>query len=256
MRFLICGIFTKGYKWTYLQNRNRLTDFEKLLVIKGSRLRGGWTGCVWIGICTLLYMEWLASGEPAVCHREFNSIFCDNVGKESKENGCGYLYNESLFATVAETRAAERGKLHLEMQNSQAFSAQDAGSEKWPLESEPQVFVLGSFYTIQTLQTSRSCFSCPSSLALPLSWADSVPKKLSKQGYKSETDKECWVSSSAIKDIRYIVATRLQEGWYVDSRGSWQALSCFFSQEVVSLVTTLTSFPQILSHHCKSTMLK
>ena len=106
---------------------------------------------------------------PAVCHREFNSIFCDNVGKESKENGRGYLYNESLFATVAETRAAERGKLHLEMQNSQAFSAQDAGSEKWPLESEPQVFVLGSFYTIQTLQTSRSCFSCPSSLALPLS---------------------------------------------------------------------------------------
>ena len=99
-----------------MQNRNRLTDFEKLLVIKGSRLRGGWTGCVWIGICTLVY-GMIGQLGPAVCHREFNSIFCDNVGKESKENGRGYLYNESLFATVAETRAAERGKLHLEMQN-------------------------------------------------------------------------------------------------------------------------------------------
>ena len=38
------------YKWTYLQNRNRLTDFEKLLVTKGDRDRfrewEGWTGGV------------------------------------------------------------------------------------------------------------------------------------------------------------------------------------------------------------------
>ena len=85
--------------------------------------------------------------------------------KNLKENGGGDVYNESLFATVAETRAAERGKLHLEMQNIQVFSAQGAGSEKWPPEFEPQVFVLGSFYTIQNLQT---CFSSPSSPALPL----------------------------------------------------------------------------------------
>ena len=38
--------------------------------------------------------------------------------KNLKENGGGDVYNESLFATVAETRAAERGKLHLEIQNS------------------------------------------------------------------------------------------------------------------------------------------
>ena len=32
----------KWYKWTYLQNRNRLTDFEnKFMVTKGERLRGG-----------------------------------------------------------------------------------------------------------------------------------------------------------------------------------------------------------------------
>ena len=54
----------KGYKRTYLQNRNRLTDFEnKLVVTEGERLgRGmGW-GCG-IGISTLWCMEWLADGE-------------------------------------------------------------------------------------------------------------------------------------------------------------------------------------------------
>ena len=34
-------------KGPYLQNRNRLTDFEKFMVIKGDRWQGdGWTG-VW-----------------------------------------------------------------------------------------------------------------------------------------------------------------------------------------------------------------
>ena len=33
--------FLKGYKWTYLQNKNRLTNFgNKCLVTKGE----GWTG--------------------------------------------------------------------------------------------------------------------------------------------------------------------------------------------------------------------
>ena len=36
MMSLICGIFKKWYKWTYLQNRNRLTDIEnKPMVTKG-----------------------------------------------------------------------------------------------------------------------------------------------------------------------------------------------------------------------------
>ena len=38
MLSLLCRILRKGYKWTYLLNRNRLTDFEnKLLVTKGER---------------------------------------------------------------------------------------------------------------------------------------------------------------------------------------------------------------------------
>ena len=33
---LICGIFKKWYKWTYLQNRNRVTDVEnKFTVTEG-----------------------------------------------------------------------------------------------------------------------------------------------------------------------------------------------------------------------------
>ena len=46
---------------TYLQNRNRFTDFEnKFKVTKAQEMLGG--GMDWdfgIGICTLLYMEWL-----------------------------------------------------------------------------------------------------------------------------------------------------------------------------------------------------
>ena len=36
MKTLICGIYKKGSKWIYLQNRNRLTDIEnKLMITKG-----------------------------------------------------------------------------------------------------------------------------------------------------------------------------------------------------------------------------
>ena len=50
----------KCYKWTYLQNRNRLTDIEnKLVVAKG--VRGG-RGLDWefgISRCKLLYIGWI-----------------------------------------------------------------------------------------------------------------------------------------------------------------------------------------------------
>ena len=57
----------KGYRWTYLQNRNWLTDFEKLMGTKEDRCGGGHGGRMdWgsgIGIGTLRSMEWLASGD-------------------------------------------------------------------------------------------------------------------------------------------------------------------------------------------------
>ena len=51
----------KEYKGTYLQNRNRLTDLEKLMVTKADRLRGD--SGFGIGICKLKYMERLANGD-------------------------------------------------------------------------------------------------------------------------------------------------------------------------------------------------
>ena len=36
-----------GYKWTYLQNRNRLTDLEKIMVTKGDRWECRWGGEDW-----------------------------------------------------------------------------------------------------------------------------------------------------------------------------------------------------------------
>ena len=55
--------FKKWYKWTYLQNRKKFTDFKnKLMPTRGERLWGGKDGELGIGICTLLYMEWWSTG--------------------------------------------------------------------------------------------------------------------------------------------------------------------------------------------------
>ena len=37
MILLICGIYKKLYKWTYLQNRNKLTDLENELMVTGEK---------------------------------------------------------------------------------------------------------------------------------------------------------------------------------------------------------------------------
>ena len=57
---LICGIKKKWYKWSYLQNRNRLTDLENKLTVAG----GGWMdeGMVresGMNMYTLLYLKWI-----------------------------------------------------------------------------------------------------------------------------------------------------------------------------------------------------
>ena len=47
----------KWYKWTYLQNRNRLTDIEnKLMVTKGETVGRDKLG-IWLYIYTLLYIK-------------------------------------------------------------------------------------------------------------------------------------------------------------------------------------------------------
>ena len=68
----------KGYKWTYLPNRNIRTDFEdKLMVQKGTGGGGGlgdWDWHMHIAVCGMT-SQW----EPAVLHRELYWIFCDSV---------------------------------------------------------------------------------------------------------------------------------------------------------------------------------
>ena len=48
----------KWYKWTYLQNRNRVTDVENILIVtKGERERGGINWEIGTDIYTVLYIK-------------------------------------------------------------------------------------------------------------------------------------------------------------------------------------------------------
>ena len=48
------------HKWTYLQNRNRLTDIEnRLVVAKGEESGGGKYWDLGISRCKLLYIGWI-----------------------------------------------------------------------------------------------------------------------------------------------------------------------------------------------------
>lgn len=111
------------------------------------------------------------------------------------------------------------------------------GSEESPPESEQQVFVLGSFYTIQT---SGSCFShasnlAPTSLSRQCSYLRSWVNKITKMKLKSNAWSKA--SRAASKDIRHSVAIRRQEGWYGASRAAVRHIAAL----TISLVKTLTS---------------
>ena len=94
-------IFLKGHKLTYLQNRNKFTDFEKLLVTKGDRWRVGGMGWGFgTGICTLRYMEWLAKGDLLYStgnYTQYSVIIY--VGKESKRMAMCMCMTGSLCCT-------------------------------------------------------------------------------------------------------------------------------------------------------------
>ena len=91
----ICGNWKKGYKWTYLQNRNRLTDFEnKFMVTKGDRFRGGRDWRFGTGICTLRYMEWLANRTCCIAQRPLPNILWYSIWEKNlRENGCVDTYD-------------------------------------------------------------------------------------------------------------------------------------------------------------------
>ena len=87
-----------GYKKMYLKNRNGLTDYEKLLVTKGNRWRGGVDWGFGTGICALRCVEWLANGDLLYSIKnstQYSVIIY--VGKESTRgfctHGCVYMCN-------------------------------------------------------------------------------------------------------------------------------------------------------------------
>ena len=50
------------YRWTYLQNRNRLTDLEnELMVTRGEGLEGGIVKEFGFDMYTLLYLKWITN---------------------------------------------------------------------------------------------------------------------------------------------------------------------------------------------------
>ena len=52
----------KNYKWTYLQNRNRLTDLEnKFMVTLWGKVVGGMVRSLEIDMYILLYLKWITN---------------------------------------------------------------------------------------------------------------------------------------------------------------------------------------------------
>lgn len=134
-----------------------------------------------------------------------------------------FLLLSSLL--LPETMSVEGDKWHSEMWNSQVFSTTSAGSEEPPPESEHQVFILGSFYTIQTSGSYCSHISSPGppiSLSRQSSCLGSWVNKITKM----ELISNAWnmVCRAASKDIRHIVATRLLEPWYGASKATIRQL--------------------------------
>ena len=94
---LTCGILKKKrYKRTYLQKRNRLTDFKnEVTVTKGDRWWGGMDWGFGMGVCTLLYVEWMVYGYLLCIYQ----IFCHNLhGKRIWEKWIRVYVSPTLFA--------------------------------------------------------------------------------------------------------------------------------------------------------------
>ena len=90
-----------------------------------------------------------------------------------------------------------------------------------PLESEHQVFVLVLLYNTD-LPVLRFFPSVQAVPVFPHARQSSCLRKGANKTTKAKLTSSAWcrVSRAAGKDIRYIVATRLQEGWYVVSKAA------------------------------------
>ena len=78
------------HKWTYLRNRNGLTDIENRRVVAKA-----WEGKDWefrISRCKLLYIEWIKNKVQGTI---FNILWLNHNGKEY-EKECIYIYLSHL----------------------------------------------------------------------------------------------------------------------------------------------------------------
>ena len=80
----------KWYKWTYLQNKNRLTDFEKkLMVARREGWREGIVRELEINMHTLLYWIWITN-KVLLYSTLLNVIWQSRWKGNLRENGCMY----------------------------------------------------------------------------------------------------------------------------------------------------------------------
>ena len=89
------GILKKWSKWTYLQNRNRFTDFENKLWLQkgtgwGEGLIGG-LGMVYAHYC--LWNEWSTGSCCIAQGNRLNILWKPIWEKNLKKNGCVNAYN-------------------------------------------------------------------------------------------------------------------------------------------------------------------
>ena len=114
--------------------------------------------------------------------------------------------------------AAERDKWHSEMQNSKVYLApvQAQRGHLHSLSTRPLFWVTFIQYRLPGLKISphkqpQHHPPFPEQSSCLRSWASRITKvKLRSNAWSR-------VSRAASKDIRHVVATRLQEGWYVVS---------------------------------------
>jgi len=85
---LICGILKMAQR-SYLQNRNRLTNMEKTLVVaKGEEGRSGMDWELGISRYKLLHLEWLSNTGTGNC---IQSLGKDQMEESKSERVCVYV---------------------------------------------------------------------------------------------------------------------------------------------------------------------
>ena len=84
----------KGYKWTYLHNRNRLTDLEKLMITKEDRWGSGRDGQgLWDWHMYTDVYGMMGQRGPAVQHRKLPSILWLSMWEKNRREWiCVYVW--------------------------------------------------------------------------------------------------------------------------------------------------------------------